>query len=235
MNKNKNIFQFFLIFFFRFPQKDKELINQWKKAIASQTLNVNSTSGLICINHFSKSVLTKSNDLKKGAFPTIFEHSEQNTENTSCSDENNKNCDTEPLDDLPSSLTRNAVHSLSPVSPEASSSLTACESEEDPGDQLDEPDKSDKYSNEYLESQLNDLRKEYFTEQCNNNLKLLKLESKILDLQSKLQKQSDQISKLNQQLSRTEKANVSLKGQLEELQQQNLTSKRAMDVLEVIL
>lgn len=56
----------------RFPQRDVRLLNQWKKTIAPHTLHTNFVSGLICINHFSESVLTKSNDLKKGALPTIF-------------------------------------------------------------------------------------------------------------------------------------------------------------------
>lgn len=161
--------------------------------------NNNLRNSMICIDHFCASDRTKSNNLKKGAVPSIFGTEQSNTSNTNPT-----------------------------VSPTASSIIFS------PPDELN----CDECSNEPIEDvrrQNDESRNEYLIQQTNNHMQILKLEKQITDLKNTVKIQSEHIKTLNKKVTKGEKAKNSLENLLQELQQQKLISKRAIDILEVIL
>lgn len=216
----------------RFPQKDEELLKQWREVVAPHTSHSNYVAGLICINHFPESAITKSNDLRKGALPNIFGGKfgiSSNSNNYGLNERNTNNTGIE------GNRKNNGVSNRSEcdiaISTVCLDSIASGQSERIANDQQETPNE---FPDEYLQIQYEELSKEIFKQQVNYGVQISNLEKQVSDLKTSLKMKNEQIAVMNKQIGRMEKANERLRNNMKELQQKDSVSQKALDVLQVV-
>lgn len=234
-------------FFYRVPrdQATSKPLDEWEKSIRAHVDEKNvDLNGLVCIEHFLESDITKSNTLKKFALPTIFD-STRSTRSTLPIAFNGVQAvqgikliqkkqipdSPEMLEELDSIDSIDSIDYIRHMHPtHHDHSYTASDgaqaADKSQGDQIQSnPSGSCPSCQNYrvqliqLES-LKKLQKEYLIEKTNNNIQMYKLEDKNKSLQTTVANQTTNIKRLNKEINRKVESSEKLQRLVKDLQQQ---------------
>lgn len=197
---------------------------------------------MVCIKHFLEKDVTKSNTLKKGAIPSIFNPSnpidsipsitsdgvqaaEKIQEEIRCSTEMSGTFDpSDPIDSIPS-IASDGVQAAANTQAEIRCSTEISETF-DPSDPIDSIPFIASDGVQAAEKTQEKIRSENdnLIERTNATIQVYKLEDKIKSLKATIEKQSAHIKRLNREMSQRDKKN-------QMCLQQNLLEKAAMNAI----
>lgn len=193
-------------------------LDEWKNSIAPHVDEKNvDLNGMVCIKHFLKSDITKSDSLKRYAFPTVFDtitpiaaDGVQDTESS--------NIPSEIID-----------------STDSISSIPCTASDEGREDQIESNPSSNEScaSCQNYRTELEKLRKDSLIEKNNNSVQLCKLENKIKMLQTTISNQTKNIRNLNKRINEKVEGSEKLQSLVNDLKQQNDLNGVAVETLQV--